>query len=225
MVANEIRKLSVQSTKAAADVVGKINATSEKVNREMAEAQASIKQYDSSEGMTILVTELAAMPKQIRGQQRTASRCDLRGRSQLSRKCRPAFADAGPYPISRCHAAAARARPEGADRMSAINLQQLSEEPESPDETSPPENQLQRNSRRPGRRLSHGQSECRSSCRHRRGDNPLREAGYRTVLIRNQPGPGRFSRSSDFFKPADYLSLAVLWLFLHGSNNTVLQRY
>ncbi|MDR3750458.1 MAG: methyl-accepting chemotaxis protein [Terracidiphilus sp.] len=61
VVAAEVRKLSVQTTKAAADITGKINTTAEEVDREMAEAQSSLEQYESSDQMSHLMVELATM--------------------------------------------------------------------------------------------------------------------------------------------------------------------
>ena len=53
VVANEVRKLAAQSTQAAADIAGRINATSANVNREMADARASLEQHTSTEVMLI----------------------------------------------------------------------------------------------------------------------------------------------------------------------------
>jgi methyl-accepting chemotaxis protein len=61
VVACEVRKLSVSSTKAAADIAAKINATCVRVDRELAEAQASLKQHESSEAMNQLVADLNGM--------------------------------------------------------------------------------------------------------------------------------------------------------------------
>jgi methyl-accepting chemotaxis protein len=61
VVAFEVRKLSVSSTKAAADIAAKINTTCARVDREMAEAQASLKQHESSEAMSHLVADLNGM--------------------------------------------------------------------------------------------------------------------------------------------------------------------
>ena len=63
VVANEVRKLSVQSSKAATDIAAKINATSAKVSEEMEQAQASLLQYESSDEIKHLVDELASMQK------------------------------------------------------------------------------------------------------------------------------------------------------------------
>jgi methyl-accepting chemotaxis protein len=61
VVAFEVRKLSVSSTKAAADIAAKINTTCARVDREMAEAQASLKQHESNEAMGHLVADLTGM--------------------------------------------------------------------------------------------------------------------------------------------------------------------
>ncbi|MGD0801168.1 MAG: methyl-accepting chemotaxis protein [Terracidiphilus sp.] len=61
VVAFEVRKLSVSSTKAAADIAAKINSTCERVDREMAEAHASLEQHESSEAMGQLVADLNEM--------------------------------------------------------------------------------------------------------------------------------------------------------------------
>ncbi|MGA2886721.1 MAG: methyl-accepting chemotaxis protein [Terracidiphilus sp.] len=61
VVAFEVRKLSVSSTKAAADIAAKINATCERVDREMAEAHASLEEHESNEAMTHLVAGLTGM--------------------------------------------------------------------------------------------------------------------------------------------------------------------
>lgn len=65
VVAFEVRKLSVASTKAAADIAQKINATCERVDREMIEAQASLQQHEQSEAMTQLVTDLTGMQNEF----------------------------------------------------------------------------------------------------------------------------------------------------------------
>ena len=61
VVAFEVRKLSVSSTKAAADIAAKIHATCARVDREMAEAQASLKRHESNEAMRHLVADLNGM--------------------------------------------------------------------------------------------------------------------------------------------------------------------
>ncbi|MGO9316956.1 MAG: methyl-accepting chemotaxis protein [Terracidiphilus sp.] len=61
VVAFEVRKLSVSSTKAAADIAAKINTTCARVDRELAEAQASLKQHETSEAMNQLVADLNGM--------------------------------------------------------------------------------------------------------------------------------------------------------------------
>jgi methyl-accepting chemotaxis protein len=61
VVAIEVRKLSVLSTKAAADIATKINATCRKVDEEMAEAQASLKRFEANTGMQNLIAALSEM--------------------------------------------------------------------------------------------------------------------------------------------------------------------
>jgi methyl-accepting chemotaxis protein len=61
VVAFEVRKLSVSSTKAAADIAAKINTTCARVDREMADAQASLKLHESNEAMSNLVADLSEM--------------------------------------------------------------------------------------------------------------------------------------------------------------------
>jgi methyl-accepting chemotaxis protein len=61
VVAFEVRKLSVSSTKAAADIAAKINTTCERVDREMAEAQASLNRHETNEAMSHLITDLTGM--------------------------------------------------------------------------------------------------------------------------------------------------------------------
>jgi methyl-accepting chemotaxis protein len=61
VVANEVRKLAVLATKAAADIAAKINSTCNKVNREMLAAQASLAEHESSTVMNRLMEELNAM--------------------------------------------------------------------------------------------------------------------------------------------------------------------
>jgi methyl-accepting chemotaxis protein len=61
VVAYEVRKLSVLTTKAATDIATKINATSLKVDHEMATAQAALNKRDSDDAMSHLVGGLAEM--------------------------------------------------------------------------------------------------------------------------------------------------------------------
>jgi methyl-accepting chemotaxis protein len=61
VVASEVRKLSVQTTQAAADISTKINATTEKVDREMAEATRALDRYKSTEEMNTLLAALTEM--------------------------------------------------------------------------------------------------------------------------------------------------------------------
>jgi methyl-accepting chemotaxis protein len=61
VVAFEVRKLAVLSTKAASDIATKIHATCRKVDEEMAEARASLEQHEASGAMGQLVTDLGEM--------------------------------------------------------------------------------------------------------------------------------------------------------------------
>jgi methyl-accepting chemotaxis protein len=61
VVAFEVRKLSVLTTNAAANISEKINSTCKKVDGEMAEAQASLEQHESNDAMTHLVKDLTMM--------------------------------------------------------------------------------------------------------------------------------------------------------------------
>jgi methyl-accepting chemotaxis protein len=61
VVANEVRKLSVLSTKAAADIAEKINFTCSRVGREMTEAQAALRKQQSSTSLDHLIADLAEM--------------------------------------------------------------------------------------------------------------------------------------------------------------------
>jgi methyl-accepting chemotaxis protein len=65
VVAYEVRKLSVSSTKAAADIAAKINATCERVDREMAEAHASLEEHEQNDAMTTLITDLTGMQQEF----------------------------------------------------------------------------------------------------------------------------------------------------------------
>ncbi|MFZ1083458.1 MAG: methyl-accepting chemotaxis protein [Terracidiphilus sp.] len=65
VVAHEVRKLAEKSTKAAADIAGKIHATSGRVNQEMADAQAMLRLHDSADVMTHLVGDVAEMQNEF----------------------------------------------------------------------------------------------------------------------------------------------------------------
>jgi methyl-accepting chemotaxis protein len=65
VVASEVRKLSVLTTKAAADITGKINTTASEVEHEMADAQTSLEQYESNDHMSHLVVDLDDMQKEF----------------------------------------------------------------------------------------------------------------------------------------------------------------
>ncbi len=61
VVAIEVRKLSVLSTKAAADIATKINSTCKRVETEMVDAKLSLEQYKSNAGMHHLIAGLGEM--------------------------------------------------------------------------------------------------------------------------------------------------------------------
>lgn len=61
VVAFEVRKLSVRTTQAAADISKKINTTCERVNKEMAQAQAAVEQTRSTSSLVRLTADLEQM--------------------------------------------------------------------------------------------------------------------------------------------------------------------
>jgi methyl-accepting chemotaxis protein len=61
VVAFEVRKLAVLSTKAASDIATKINSTCKKVDQEMGEARASLEEHEASSAMSQLVGDLDGM--------------------------------------------------------------------------------------------------------------------------------------------------------------------
>lgn len=61
VVAAEVRKLSVQTTQAAADISGKIHSTCKRVDAETAEARTSLQRYESNAGMRHLVEGINEM--------------------------------------------------------------------------------------------------------------------------------------------------------------------
>ncbi len=65
MVAIEVRKLSVLSTQAATDIANKINSTWKRVATEMADAKASLEQYESNTGMRELIAGLGEMQEEF----------------------------------------------------------------------------------------------------------------------------------------------------------------
>jgi len=65
VVAMEVRKLSVLSTKAAADIATKINSTCTHVDAEMAGAKTSLEQYESNTGMQNLIVGLSEMQQEF----------------------------------------------------------------------------------------------------------------------------------------------------------------
>jgi len=65
VVAFEVRKLAVLSTKAAADIDAKITSTCKKADTEMAEARLSLEQHEASSAMSHLVNDLGEMQKEF----------------------------------------------------------------------------------------------------------------------------------------------------------------
>jgi methyl-accepting chemotaxis protein len=65
VVAFEVRKLAVLSTKAAADIAAKITSTCKKVDTEMAEARLSLEEHEASSTMSHLVNDLGEMQKEF----------------------------------------------------------------------------------------------------------------------------------------------------------------
>jgi methyl-accepting chemotaxis protein len=61
VVAGEVRKLSVATTKAAADIATKINATTARVQQEMKEAHTALAQYQSGDELSHLIAGLTEM--------------------------------------------------------------------------------------------------------------------------------------------------------------------
>jgi methyl-accepting chemotaxis protein len=65
VVAMEVRKLAAISTKAAADISGTINATCNKVQRELVDVRASLSKHDANNSMSHLIDELGAMQREF----------------------------------------------------------------------------------------------------------------------------------------------------------------
>jgi methyl-accepting chemotaxis protein len=65
VVAIEVRKLSVLATKAAADIATKINSTCKRVDTEVADAKASLEQFESNAGMHNLIAGLGEMQQEF----------------------------------------------------------------------------------------------------------------------------------------------------------------
>jgi methyl-accepting chemotaxis protein len=61
VVALEVRKLAVQTSKAAADIAHKINSTCDRANQEVAEAEIALKNHEKADVMTGLMTDLSRM--------------------------------------------------------------------------------------------------------------------------------------------------------------------
>ena len=65
VVAIEVRKLAVLSTKAAADIANKINSTCKRVDGELAETRASLELYQANTGMQNLMSGLTEMQEEF----------------------------------------------------------------------------------------------------------------------------------------------------------------
>jgi methyl-accepting chemotaxis protein len=65
VVAFEVRKLSVLSTKAAADIANRINSTCAKVNTELDQARASVEQHETNNTMNTMIVELGQMQQEF----------------------------------------------------------------------------------------------------------------------------------------------------------------
>jgi len=65
VVANEVRKLAEQSTNAASDIAKRIYATTDKVNREMVDAESALNQHDSVGVMDHLIGDLTVMQQEF----------------------------------------------------------------------------------------------------------------------------------------------------------------
>lgn len=65
VVAFEVRKLAVLSTKAAADIAGKINSTCKRVYTEMDQVKASIALHGANKNMSVLMAELGHMQQEF----------------------------------------------------------------------------------------------------------------------------------------------------------------
>lgn len=61
VVANEVRKLAVHATKAAAEIGGRIGATSERVGRELEEARSALDEHEAQTDIEDMVTRLMTM--------------------------------------------------------------------------------------------------------------------------------------------------------------------
>jgi methyl-accepting chemotaxis protein len=67
VVAIEVRKLSVLSTRAAADIALKINSTSKRVDDEMLAAKSALQQFNANHAMHDLITALEEMQQEFSG--------------------------------------------------------------------------------------------------------------------------------------------------------------
>ena len=65
VVANEVRKLAVMSSKAADDIGKKIHATYERVHTEVEESKATLEQHEANSAMSGLVSGLAQMQEEF----------------------------------------------------------------------------------------------------------------------------------------------------------------
>ncbi len=65
VVAYEVRKLAILSTKAAADIAARINATCSKVDSEMNEAHTALEEHERTNSMSSLMDELGQMQEEF----------------------------------------------------------------------------------------------------------------------------------------------------------------
>lgn len=65
VVANEVRKLAVHATSAAAEIGGRIGATTERVDRELGEARAALNEHEANAGIDEMVERLTAMQREF----------------------------------------------------------------------------------------------------------------------------------------------------------------
>lgn len=61
VVANEVRKLAVHATSAAAEIGGRIQATSQRVTRELDDARAALEEHEAQADIADMMTRLSAM--------------------------------------------------------------------------------------------------------------------------------------------------------------------
>jgi methyl-accepting chemotaxis protein len=71
VVALEVRKLAVQTSKAAQDIAHKINATCDRANQEVAEAEIALKNHEKTDVMAGLMTDLSRMQQDFSNNDQT----------------------------------------------------------------------------------------------------------------------------------------------------------